>query len=106
MKWNYKRIIIRVNNEGLFYCLCNGVEVNEFTLQEVKKTIDTLTEKYYNFTEKDIQSMLKKLDNREKDFVNSLLQELSCHWDNAYCEIGITDNMLFNGWLEYGSSII
>jgi hypothetical protein len=35
------------------------------------------------------------LDKREAEFVRTLIEELGIHADNAYCEIGISSEMLF-----------
>lgn len=95
MEWEYKNITISVCSDGIFYFNHKGKGDCANTLIDAKRKIDVLTEGYYNFTEKDISRMLKKLDEREKDFVTSLINELNRHSSNAYCEIGISDEMLF-----------
>lgn len=96
MEWNYKNVIIRVESDGKFYFSINGnVNVNN-TLGSAKSRIDELLEDYYTFSGKDIDKLCKKLDKRESEFVRSLIKELKRHAFNAYCEIGISDEMLFN----------
>lgn len=96
MEWNYKNVIITVESDGKFYFSING-EVNiENTLESAKVKIDNLLKDYYTFNDKDIDKLCKKLDKRESEFVRSLIDELNRHKFNAYCEIGITDEMLFD----------
>ena len=95
MEWKYKNITITIGSDGIFYFTYKGKENCADTLIDAKRKIDTLTEDYYNFTVVDVNRMLNKLDDREKDFVNSLIEELKRHEFNAYCEIGISDDMLF-----------
>ncbi len=96
MEWNYKNVIIRVESDGNFYFSING-EVNiENTLKSAKVRIDNVLKDYYTFNDKDIDKLCKKLDKRETEFVRSLIDELNRHSCNAYCEMGITDEMLFN----------
>ena len=96
MEWNYKNIIITIQNDGCFYFNFKGNTDCSFTLNSAKEKIDKLTDKYYNFTEKNKDKLLSKLDSREVDFINSLINELNRHKNNVYCEIGISDEMLFN----------
>lgn len=95
MEWNHKNVIIRIESDGKFYFSVNG-EVNiENTLESAKYRIDALLKDYYTFNEKDIDKLCKKLDKRESEFVRALIEELKLHDFNAYCEIGISDEMLF-----------
>lgn len=95
MEWNHKNVIIRIESDGKFYFSVNG-EVNiENTLESAKYRIDALLKDYYTFNEKDIDKLCKKLDKREAEFVRALIEELKLHDFNAYCEIGISDEMLF-----------
>lgn len=95
MEWIHKNVIIRIESDGKFYFSVNG-EVNvENTLDSAKDKIDSLFKNYYTFNEKDIDKLCKKLDKRESEFVRSLIEELKLHEYNAYCEIGISDEMLF-----------
>lgn len=96
MEWTYKKTIIRVESDGKFYFSINGnAEVTD-TLEAAKNRIDSLLAAYYAFNKRDIDKLCKKLDKRESEFVRSLIDELRRHSCNAYCEMGITDEMLFN----------
>lgn len=96
MEWTYKKTIIRVESDGKFYFSINGnAEVTD-TLEAAKNRIDSLLAAYYAFNKRDIDKLCKKLDKRESEFVRSLIEELKRHNSNAYCEIGISDEMLFN----------
>lgn len=95
MEWNHKNVIISIESDGKFYFSVNG-EVNiENTLESAKYRIDALLKDYYTFNEKDIDKLCKKLDKREAEFVRALIEELKLHDFNAFCEIGISDEMLF-----------
>lgn len=95
MEWKYKNIIITVESDGKFYFSING-EVNiKNTLESAKFRIDELLEGYYTFNDKDIDKLCRKLDKREAEFVRALIEELKIHESNAYCSIGISDEMLF-----------
>ena len=95
MEWNYKNVIITVESDGNFYFSING-EVNiENTLNSAKVRIDNVLKDYYTFNDKDIDKLCKKLDKRESEFVRALIEELKMHEFNAYCEIGISNDMLF-----------
>lgn len=96
MKWTHRKIEIEVNENGLFVFTFNGWAYKESTLIEAKNKIDELSKDYYDFTENDYKTLLKKLTNRERDFVNSLVKELSCHESNAYCSLGIYNHFDFN----------
>ena len=95
MEWNYKNVIISIESDGKFYFSLNGKVIIEDTLEEAKRRIDELLEDYYNFNDKDIDKLCRKLDKREAEFVRALIEELKRHEFNAYCEIGISDEMLF-----------
>ena len=96
MEWNYKNVIIRIESDGKFYFSVNG-EVNvENTLDSATHKIDALLKNYYTFNEKDVDKLCKKLDKSESEFVRSLIEELKLHKYNTHCEIGISDEMLFN----------
>ena len=96
MEWTYKSVIIRVETDGKFYFSLNGKVNIESTLAAAKHRIDELLEDYYTFNDKDIDKLCKKLDKREAEFVRALIEELKNHINNAYCEIGISDDFLFN----------
>lgn len=95
MEWNYKKVIIFIESDGKFYFSLNGKVNIETTLEEAKRRIDELLEDYYTFNDKDIDKLCRKLDKREAEFVRALIEELKRHKFNAYCEIGISDEMLF-----------
>lgn len=95
MEWNYKNVIISIESDGKFYFSLNGKVNIENTLEEAKRRIDELLEDYYTFNDKDIDKLCGKLDKREAEFVRALIEELKLHEFNAYCEIGISDEMLF-----------
>ena len=95
MEWNYKNVIISIESDGKFYFSLNGKVNIENTLEEAKRRIDELLKDYYTFNDKDIDKLCRKLDKREAEFVRALIEELKLHEFNAYCEIGISDEMLF-----------
>lgn len=96
MEWHYKNIKIFVECDGYFYFTYNNKTDYAYSLIEAKAKIDSVTKNYYNFTKQDLSKMFKKLDEREKDFVNNLMCELRRHEDNAYCEMGISEDMMFD----------
>jgi len=93
MEWRYKKINITVNGEGFFVFVINGEKFEEITLKNAKSTIDKALGDYYHFTQKDMDKLLNKLDEREKELVHSLCQEISNHCGNAYCGLGIVDEV-------------
>lgn len=95
MEWNYKKVIITVNSDGKFYFSINGNVNVESSLELAKSRIDEILKDYYTFNDKDIKKLCKKLDKREAEFVKALIDELNCHRGNAYCEIGLSNEMLF-----------
>ena len=95
MDFTYKKIVISVNSNGMFEFTYNGESHSCESLRDSKELIDYLVSSYYQFTKSDLNKLLEKLDNREQDFVKSLITELNCHSDNAYCELSITDAFLF-----------
>ena len=95
MDFTYKKIVISVNSDGMFEFTYNGEKHSCESLRDSKELIDYLVSSYYQFTKSDLNKLLEKLDNREQDFVKSLITELNCHSDNAYCELSITDAFLF-----------
>lgn len=96
MEWRHKNVIISIESDGKFYFSINGKAEVEDTLASACRKIDTLLADYYTFNEKDIDKLCRKLDKRESEFVRSLIDELNRHKCNAYCEIGISDEMLFD----------
>lgn len=95
MNWNYKNVIIEIEEDGKFYFSINGKTEKVDSLEIAKSLINVSLKKYYTFSLEDIDKLCKKLDKRESEFVKSLIDELSRHSCNAYCEMGITDEMLF-----------
>ncbi len=95
MEWNYKNVIISIENDGKFYFSVSKKAHTVDTLEAAKHIIDELSESYYTFNDKDIDKLCGKLDKRESEFVRALIEELKLHEFNAYCEIGISDEMLF-----------
>lgn len=99
MEWTYKNIKIWVDNSGLFCYEVDGSFCQCSTLFDAKIDIEKKTRAYYNFTDKDISCLLKKLDKREAEFVKALMSELGDHKDSAYCEQGV--NIDFNYCYEH-----
>lgn len=95
MTWKYKKIIITVESDGRFYFSVNKNTYTANSLEGAKCKINELLEDYYTFNDKDIDKLCGKLDKRESEFVRALIEELKSHEYNAYCEIGISDEMLF-----------
>jgi hypothetical protein len=96
MKWNYKNVVIKIENDGNFYFSINGeVEITN-SLEAAKNRIDNLRLSYYTFSKEDIDKLCKKLDKRESEFVRALIKELKLHKHSPYCEIGISDEMVFD----------
>lgn len=97
MEWNYKNVIIKVESDGNFYFSTNNGNVINVasSLELAKSKIDEILKDYYTFSKKDVDNLCKKLDKREAEFVRNLIEELGIHADNAYCEIGISSEMLF-----------
>lgn len=92
MEWEYKQVKISIDSDGLFYFKTNGAFYKQKTLEDAKKSIDEFSKSYYNFTQKDMDKLMSKLDKRERDLVRSLYQEIEGHMDSAYCEQGISEN--------------
>lgn len=99
MGWEYKKIKILFDEENGLFTFFNQekktIERSE-SLKEAKRRIDEIQKGYYNFTFEDIKALLNKLDDREKDFVIDLIEELDVHDDNCYCEIGIHNSLHFS----------
>lgn len=99
MKFKYKDFIITVKEDGLFYCNVNGSSVQTSTLVAAQHTIDSIIDSYYTITLEDYNIVLAKLDRREKAWVKDLVEALSYHYDNCYCELG--DTATFNNHKLY-----
>jgi hypothetical protein len=95
MKWEYKKIIITVESDGRFHFSVNKKEYTTNSLEGAKCEINELLKDYYTFNNQDIDKLCEKLDKRESEFVRALIEELNRHKFNAYCEIGVSDEMLF-----------
>lgn len=96
MEWNYKNVIIKVESDGKFYFSIKNRNYVESSLELAKSKIDEILKDQYTFSKKDVDNLCKKLDKREAEFVRALIEELGIHADNAYCEIGISSEMLFD----------
>lgn len=94
--WTYKNIDIQVDDTGLFeYCFQNKY-YREDTLEKAKRSIEENTRSYYKITEQDYKNLLAKLNNRERHFISSIIQELESHANSAYCEQGLNLDFEFN----------
>lgn len=96
MEWNYQNVIIKIESDGKFYFSLNGEVETTNSLEAAKNRIDSLRTSYYTFNIEDIDKLCKKLDKRESEFVRALIEELKLHKHSPYCEIGISDEMVFN----------
>ena len=99
MEWTHKNIKIWVDTSGLFCYEVGDKLYQSNTLFDAKIDIEKKTRAYYNFTNKDISTLLKKLDKREAEFVKAIMCELENHKGSAYCEQGV--NIDFNYCYEY-----
>lgn len=90
MEWIYKKIKIEISSDGRFQFNFKGTSFYTNSLNEAKSLIDKGTSSYYTFTQEDMDKLLSKLDNREKELVKSLYQELGCHRNNPYCDRGVS----------------
>lgn len=100
MEWTHKGIKIIVDDNGYFVFNISGEKYRETTLDAAKDSIDEKTEEYYTFTEKDINALFSKLNVREKHFIQDALTELSCHENNAYCEMGVNTSFIYKFDIE------
>lgn len=92
MEWEYKNIIITVDNDGFFIFKFNNEIYEKPSLKEAKSNIDSLTNDYYRFTQKDMDNLMKKLSKRERELVRSLYNELNVHMKSAYCQVDICED--------------
>lgn len=95
MEWNYKNTIISIESDGKFYYSINGNALADQSLKIAKIRIDELLKDYYTFNKKDIDNLCKKLDKRETEFVNSIIEELKERRESALLEYGRLDGVLF-----------
>lgn len=88
MKWTHKNIDITINpSNGKFgYTIVEYQECDSLAM--AKSLIDIELKEYYKFTSNDKKAMFKKLNKREKHFVETLMKEFKNHNENAYCQIG------------------
>lgn len=98
MEWTYKNIKITVYSDGAFIFRYKNSEYTYYSLKEAKSKIDSLVSEYYTFTQKDMDKLMKKLDNREKELIRSLYQELKLHMHSNYCEQGISEEYWNWNW--------
>lgn len=99
MEWEHKGVQILLEEETGLFTFFNQekkeVEKVE-SLREARRRVAETYKSYYNFTFDDIKALLNKLDDREKDFVIDIIEELDIHDDNCYCEIGIYNSFHFS----------
>ena len=96
MKWKHKNVEVTVDEiTGLFYFKIKGMMYKAESLNSAYKIIDEKKADYYNITKKDLDNLYAKLNNREKDFVSAMIDELKRHDGNPYCELGLTDEFEF-----------
>ena len=98
MEWFYKGKNINVDEQGLFSYEHDGKRYNNDTLSGAKYWIDEQMKDYYNITKNDVKTLLNKLNDRERTFITTVLNELKNHEYNAYCELGV--NMDFKYEIE------
>lgn len=91
MKWIHKNIEIEINSKGRFFFNVRGKDFSTTSLGEAKGIISEILASYYTFTQKDMDKLLSKLDDRGKSLIKSLYQEIEKHIDNPYCQLGICD---------------
>lgn len=89
MNWIRKGIEITINENGMFEYSIDGKKYNSPSLSQAEEKIDEITKEYYNFTSTDLEHLLEKLNNREKEFVNAIIDELEAHYDSSYCQLGV-----------------
>ena len=86
--WTYKGIEIEVDVDGHFqYWFKDKCYREEDTLEGAKRSIDKVTKSYYTITKQDVVSLLNKLNDKEKHFIKSVLEELDDHYKSAYCQV-------------------
>ena len=98
--WTYKGIEIEVDVDGHFqYCFKNKYYWED-TLEGAKRSIDKVTKSYYTITKQDITSLLNKLNDKEKHFIKSILEELDDHYKSAYCQVYSDSPFQYNFKIE------
>lgn len=74
-EFTYRGIDIVVNQEGLFFFKFDGFRYEFQSLKEAQKKIDKLVEKYFTVNVEFCDSVLEKLDGKERQFVKNLIEE-------------------------------
>lgn len=95
-KWEYKGVVISITPDGDFAFSFLNTKYSWDSLNDCKKHIDNLTKESYRFTLDEIDRFYNKLSSKEKCLIKQMIKELHIHSDNAYCELGITDNFDFD----------
>ena len=95
MNWTHKNIKIEITSSGKFAFKCCNTEYLADSLDQAKEIINVTTKVYYTISINFYSHMLDKLDNKEKMFLNQLVEELRCHEDNPYCELCIRNRLDF-----------
>ena len=96
----YKKVDIDVDSNGIFTCCVNKNGLKSSSLDGLKQQIDKQLGNYFHITKMDYDKMLAKLSDREKDFLNELMESYDCHRYNAYCELGDTMENFEVDWRE------
>lgn len=111
-KQEYKGCVITCDENGMFSIVenkngdCRRIKnIQCGTLSVLKAQIDKELDSYYTITTKDYNTILGKLDQRERNFLNALVEELARHLGNAYCEMGISEAFEFDFSEEMWQSI-
>lgn len=92
MDWKYKNITISTSVEGYFIFNYKNNRYEYPTLNQAKRVIDEMVNDYYTFNQADMDKLMKKLSERERKLICSLYHEIDNHCNNAYCQVGITEN--------------
>lgn len=77
MEWNYKNILISVDQEGQFCFYFNDQYYSYDTLRGAKARVDDIVSKYYTISRYDYKNMLNKLTKREREFLEDMMNELA-----------------------------
>lgn len=89
--WKYLKEKISINEDGLFVIEGeNSLNAKFESLKSTKKWIADRKKVYYDFTHEDINNMLAKLSEREREVIIHIAKAYNCHLDNAYCALGNT----------------
>lgn len=87
--WKYKGIVIMLNKEGNFSFAINNEKRIYSSLNGAKAEIDNVFKENYTFSKNDLENLFRKCSQKEKAFLNALIEELSFHYNNSYCELGL-----------------